>query len=349
MNYTSHLLKSQNNLISPQEPLDDGLKKVKLNTSDPMQELEEVNDCISLTILKKSLESPTKQSLPKQPSVMLESVQIIKKKILNDKSLYLKKSTPIQKSSKILDLVSIGNDQDLVPFWNKSTLEMSQKLWLPTKTECVDLDMNLLNGSSKRLMLKSWFSAQVITSLTCLESSQMTYLQSLQSLLPKITDLEQLSSEKNGKSKKTTKENLQKFLDNETLENKKEREAKYAKKLEQDKKKSLKEPAASTVKIKIYPTNEQKQTLASWFGVHRWVCNKCIYTINKRGKKIPLKELRKLIINNENFENENTWMKSYEYDLRDEALRDVLKNIKSNEAKGKQFELKFKTKKTNSR
>ena len=38
-------------------------------------------------------------------------------------------------------------------------------------------------------------------------------------------------------------------------------------------------------------------------------------------------------------------MKDYDYDLRDEALRDLLKNIKSNEAKEKSYEMKYKSKK----
>ncbi|NBU33979.1 hypothetical protein EB077_01455 [bacterium] len=55
--------------------------------------------------------------------------------------------------------------------------------------------------------------------------------------------------------------------------------------------------------------------------------------------------MRDKVINNKNFIIENTWMNEYDYDLRDEALRDLLHNIKTNMEKGDKFEIKYKTKK----
>ena len=66
--------------------------------------------------------------------------------------------------------------------------------------------------------------------------------------------------------------------------------------------------------------------------------------IKRNGNKVPSKkELRSWIINNENFQNENQWMLEYNYDLRDEAMNDLLKNISSNIAKGKSFDMNFKS------
>jgi transposase len=65
----------------------------------------------------------------------------------------------------------------------------------------------------------------------------------------------------------------------------------------------------------------------------------------KSGTAANLKTLRKVVINEENFKTENKWMLEYNYDLRDEALQDLLKNIKSNQAKEKKFEMKYKCKK----
>lgn len=246
---------------------------------------------------------------------MQESVATIKNKILKGRLKFLKTSSQTQHLSKTLHLDSIGTDQALIPFWSKSTMEMSKQLWLPTKTECVDLDCSLWNGSSKNLMLNSWFSTRIMNSKTQLQNYQKIYFQSLQSLLPKIMDLEQESIEE--KEKKPKK-----------------------------KKKSKKKPAEKAIKIRIYPTKEQKITLKEWFGVTRFIYNKCLYEINQnKDKKLTLKELRKRVINNDNYKEKDQWMLKYEYDLRDEALQDLLKNIKSNLEKGKKFEIKYKRKK----
>jgi transposase len=115
------------------------------------------------------------------------------------------------------------------------------------------------------------------------------------------------------------------------------------------KKKNLKitdKPIAAKAKlIQIYPTKDQKNTLKKWFGVRRWIYNKCLDAVNKKLAKLNRKDLRDKIINNKNFQTENTWMLEYEYDLRDEALSDLLNNYKSNFAKDKSFDIKFISKK----
>jgi transposase len=102
-------------------------------------------------------------------------------------------------------------------------------------------------------------------------------------------------------------------------------------------------------KIRVYPDIEQKQTISKWLGVQRWIYNKALNEIKTNNCKVSLKELREKVINNVNFETENTWMLDYEYDLRDEALRDLVHNYKTNFAKAKRqkkpFEIKFKSKK----
>ena len=304
-----------NNSISPVEHLDTGLKQEKLGIYDQTKQEDEF--IISKT-LKKFSESQI-QIQTKNVSVMQELVVIIKKKTLKDKLNSLKKPIQKQLSSKISDPVLIGKDQDLSPFWNKSTQEQSVKLWCPTKTDYVDLEVNLLNGSSKKLMLNSWYSTKVLEKKTCLENSQMIYLRSLQSLLPKTMELEQESTKDN--VKKTNKKILKKNQETDKL------------------------PAAKAKLIQIYPTKHQKITLKKWFGIRRWIYNKCLDAVNKKVAKLTLKDLRDKIINNKNFQTENTWMLDYEYDLRDEALSDLLKNYNSNFAKDKSFNIKFISKK----
>lgn len=307
-------INSLNNLISPVAHLDTGQKQEKLDIYDQTKQEDEFT--ISKT-LKKSLESQT-QMLTKNAYVTPELVAIIKKKTLKDKYNSLKMPIQKQLSSKILRPVLIGKDKDLTPFWNKSTQEQSTKLWCPIKTDYVDLEVNSLNGSSKKLMLNSWYSTKVLQKKTCLENSQMIYLRSLQSLLPKTMVLEQEFIKDS--EKKTKKKNLKKS-------------------------KTDKPTAAKAKLIQIYPTKDQKIILKKWFGVRRWIYNKCLDAVNKKVAKLTRKDLRDKIINNKNFQTENTWMLDYEYDLRDEALGDLLNNYNSNFAKDKSFDINFISKK----
>jgi transposase len=115
-------------------------------------------------------------------------------------------------------------------------------------------------------------------------------------------------------------------------------------------KENVKLQAEKSIKIRIFPTITQTQTLKKWFGVRRWIYNRCLYIMKENYKKVPAvkttqKMLRELVIKNSNYKNENKWMLEYEFDLRDEAMRDVLNNLNSNLAKGKGFDLNFKSKK----
>lgn len=88
--------------------------------------------------------------------------------------------------------------------------------------------------------------------------------------------------------------------------------------------------------------------MTRWFGVRRFIYNKCLSLINQDFSLIKnTKELRRLVVNNDNYTTENTWMLDYNYDLRDEALRDLLKNFKSNLAKGDKFKVSYLSKKQN--
>lgn len=317
MNNISPLIKLPKNLILPLVHLDNGLKLVRLDTYDlTLVKQEKVKES---TILKMSKESLVKKKLTKKilkESVMQESVPITKKKILKDKSMSLNNIIPIQKSTKTSEVVSIGNDMTLIPFWKNATQEMSRKLWSPIETDCVALELNSWNGSSKKLMLNSWFSTQILTSKTSLENYQKTYLLSLQSLLPKIMASEQLTIVEKEKSKQNLK----------------------------PQKAHEKNIISGIHKINLQLDANQRQTLNKWFGCQRFIYNKCLNHIKTTGES-SLKILRAKCINNINYQEENKWMLDYHYDLRDEALRDLLKNIKSNKEKGGRFEIHFKSKK----
>lgn len=96
--------------------------------------------------------------------------------------------------------------------------------------------------------------------------------------------------------------------------------------------------------IQLSLSQEQKSILKRWFGLQRWIYNKCLEKI-KNNKITTLKALRSAVINEINYNEHNKWVKEYHYDLRDEALRDLLKNINSNIAKGEIFNIQFKSRK----
>ncbi|CCE90908.1 RNA-guided endonuclease InsQ/TnpB family protein TDEL_0C00190 [Torulaspora delbrueckii] len=103
-------------------------------------------------------------------------------------------------------------------------------------------------------------------------------------------------------------------------------------------------------KIRIYPTNSQKETLKKWFGCHRYIYNKAL-KMHKDGVLMNIKILREKLLNKKTsaLTPEEQWLSEYNYDLKDEALRDLVKNYSSNMAKFKKtrvpFKLRFKTKK----
>jgi putative transposase len=323
--------KLQGSLILRQILLKRGQKMESFDISELMMEEKE---CIMLTTLKKYLELNIQiKYLKIKYVVMQEFHQIIKKKILVDKLKSYKKLTLGQKSFPTLVLALILKERDLKPFWNEYTKEISKKLWLPIKTDSVDSDLKLWNGSLKNQMQNSWFSTlfQKATTNQEQQNLQKTCCQSQQFLLPEIMEIDQQDigeKEKKVKTKKKEKKNENK------QKNEKENEEKEFK----------------SIKLRIYPDNEQKKILRKWFGVSRYIYNKCLFHIkngfDKKEKDVlNIKNLRSLFINNDNYKETNTWVNEIPYDIRDESLRNLIKNYKSNFAKGEPFNIRFKNKK----
>ena len=376
---TSRLKKLKNNSISLPQHCEDGLNKEKFNALDlTHQKQMEENEYTTLMILNEFLDYQTKLlSSKKNEFAMQELVQIIKKGTLNDKLSYWKKNIQIQLSSKTSEVDLTGKDKVLKPFWNRFIQTMSQKLWLPIETDFVDSDMNSLNGSLKNTMLRSWFSSRIqTTKLTPLMNSQKTYWQSLQFLLQEIMDSEQQSI-KNQKiikqDKKTTNKNLSlsnkilKYVDYIDVENvnksielhndlrnylKIKKEKDLNKKRDIKKEKNInyldprdKEEAGKSRRIRIYPTKTQKETLNKWFGCSRYIYNQCVKLVSEEICDDKIDSLRNKIINEEtNIYKHQKWLSDYHYDLKDEAIRNYLFNVKSNMAKGNKFKISFKQK-----
>lgn len=103
------------------------------------------------------------------------------------------------------------------------------------------------------------------------------------------------------------------------------------------------------MKIRIFPNKKQKQIFSKWFGTCRWTYNQCVNSFQTKISTANKKELRAKHINNDNFEDENTWVPETPYDIRDEAMNDFLKALKATKAKKdlNHFQFKYRSKKDN--
>jgi len=193
---TLHQLKQVKCLKLPHEHLNCGTmlekslvseQKVGIDDSS-FQTLE--NSCPQI---KQSLRSKRH----KKKSVTVESPRLRKKKIWRDKLSSSEISILLTKSSKILDRVSTLKEKVLTPFWTQQSKETSQRLWLPTKTDCVDSVLNSWRESSTPVQEKSWFS--ITKRRPQKKNSQQTSFQLSQYSLPDCMDSEVINSKSKSK------------------------------------------------------------------------------------------------------------------------------------------------------
>ena len=176
--------KLQSSLKSQNKPLLIGTMKEKSN----VLELKENIGDISIQNLSPSLRMKQQSKIQEEKSATVEFQHRDKKKIWKDKLNISEANIQITKLSKTLDLVLTSKEMALTPFWTQQSKEISQKLWLPTKTDSVDLVLI----SSKELsqntpMGQSWFSIK--KKHPHKKNSLMTSFQSSQFSLPDCMDL----------------------------------------------------------------------------------------------------------------------------------------------------------------
>ena len=108
----------------------------------------------------------------------------------------------------------------------------------------------------------------------------------------------------------------------ETKKNKKKKKKKKGKK--------KKAPAAKARKIRLYPSKEEKATLERWIGTARWTYNECLNAVENEGVPRKKKALRARALNEEAIVRmDKPWLRETPYDVRDEAMNDLLKAYKS--------------------
>ena len=106
-------------------------------------------------------------------------------------------------------------------------------------------------------------------------------------------------------------------------------------------------------KVRVYPDKEQAKKLKKWIGTARWTYNSIVdaaLRCAKQKKKLIISKgsLRSNFTNKDALQHnpEKKWVLETPYDIRDEAMNDYIKAVKSNlAAKKPRFEIKFRSKK----
>ena len=149
---------------------------------------------------KQSHTSVMRNNKRKAKSSIQDSRTPIKKKRAISKD---EKKTYAQNKPSSTTMVPVSSR----PFWNAFTNKKSQELWSATKSDCVDSDLKLMNGSFKKQTMRSWFSVDLKTSsLTSQTNWQKSCCLSSTSLCHEIMDsVTRKSDEKRTTSMKAKK------------------------------------------------------------------------------------------------------------------------------------------------
>jgi transposase len=105
-------------------------------------------------------------------------------------------------------------------------------------------------------------------------------------------------------------------------------------------------PAGKKITIRLYPDKQKKELLMKWLGTARWTYNKCLDAITKGKVGRSETTLRALWLNSKPLSEKSVhWVLETPYDVRNQAMNDLLKAFGSFFAKGKQFQIKHLTRK----
>jgi len=109
-----------------------------------------------------------------------------------------------------------------------------------------------------------------------------------------------------------------------------------------------KDPAEKCKKIRLYPNEKERKKLNQWMACARWTYNQCLNGVNKKNIGKSKSELRNYCLKStsEIIKN-NAWTSNTPYDIRDEAMCDLLKAFKTCFSVGEKFKMKYKRKKDN--
>lgn len=175
---------------------------------------------------------------------MEESQLSLKEKTWKDKLNYSKLNIQISRLSQTLDLVSTGKEKVLTRLLIPQSKEISKRLWLPTKIDCVDSVLSSSRESSTNSpMGKSWFSIQKKHPLK--KSSLMTSFQSSQFSLPESMDSDLTQLKRKSKKQPVIKQKIK------------------------------------TLKIRLFPNPNEKEKLKDMFSQHKWYYNATLSIVHQ--------------------------------------------------------------------
>lgn len=322
---------------------EDGLKIKKSNIKSQTEDIEDT----SFQTTKKKKKLSIVESPPKN-----------KKKIYKDKSNICKKNTQNTNSSQTPEAESISNEKIFSPFYNKSSKDKFQQLWLPPVIDLQDADTTSLNGCFCNSDADSFhYKKKLIDHLNknCLK----TCFQSLQSLQPDIMDQEDtVIRARKIKFYPTTEQKLffnkcfgaTRYIYNKLISAFKKHTEKQRKKIKKMAKRGcvaiIKTKAKSGSKTSKVRTNRCGKKLEKGYLCCKHQKSKVNYDIN-----LNFQHWRnKLIKANTKLSKKEKWMKEIPYDTRQLVIKNALGGIKSaltNLKNGhiKHFDMQFKSKK----
>lgn len=233
-----------------------------------------------------------------------------KQMILEDRPISYSPSIPTIPLSRILDQDLTIKEKDCYLWWTESCKEMSRKLWLPTETDSVDLDLNLSNTSVKPLIPESWFSTTRIVPKN--QSWSKISLPLLLSFPVGSMDLENIETKL-------------------VVNYKKRKKGRKTKKLQ---------GLHRMVTFRLYPTKQQAEILRQWFGTVRKCYNLTIDRFLKQGRNMLLSPtIRKQILNIIPFDHSKVNLEA-----KKQGIEDAFKAIGSNS----KSDFKFRSRKNSS-
>jgi len=222
VHYYTGVSKEKSLLLKQKEDTEDTLKVTSYNYVDQIMILNKIQSFLIVTV---------------------ESHLENKKKIWKDKYLSLQANILTTSLYQIVDQDLTSKEKDLKPLSPKHSKEISKKLWLPTKTDCVVSVLNSSKASSKNTVMgKSWFSIK--EKLPQKKNLLMTSFQLSQFSLPDSMDSEVTQSKNKSKNKQDTK--------------------------------------LKTVKIRLFPNKEEKEQLNNILDQSRWYYNCLLNTLKEK-------------------------------------------------------------------
>lgn len=155
-------------MASHKEPYNDGQILEKFVTPEQSVVIDDFGSTTNSKRKRKTCQldksSPRKKRGSK--SHIAESVPVNKETTSVDSPNIYLTNIPNIELSQTSDRASTSRGEDFYQFWDSSLEEEYKKLWLPARTDCVDLPLTSLPGCVTKMMSNSWFSTKVTSHQT---------------------------------------------------------------------------------------------------------------------------------------------------------------------------------------